>query len=257
MKHKVIRGKGRLRRLLQRRPPSERVIPHLLTLVNLTAGFLSIVLTGREQYIAAAWIIGISLVADGLDGRFARWLKAEGDFGKQLDSLADLVSFGVAPSYLLLETHLQPYGGWGLAIAILFPVAGALRLARFNLTQATGSFFGVPITVAGTFLAALYASTVNLHPEVWVLAPCVLALLMVSNVRYPDFKKLPWSRIRIMPLILPTVVSILIVRADWRAGLFLPLLLYSASGLYMAAIQSWEKTLRPRLRELAVRLKGQ
>lgn len=257
MKHKIVRGSGSLRRLLQKRPPSERVLPHLLTLINLTAGFLSIVLTGRGHYVAAAWIVGISLVADGLDGRFARWLKAEGDFGKQLDSLADLVAFGVAPSYLLLETHLAPFGWWGLIVAILFPIAGALRLARFNLLQATGAFYGVPITVAGTFLAALYASTVHLEPEVWLAAPCVLALLMVSNVRYPDFKKLPWSRIRIMPLILPTVVSLLIVRADWRAGLFLPLLLYSASGLYMAVVSAWEKTWGQRLKAFAIRLKGE
>lgn len=257
MKLKVLRGGDRLRRMLRPRPPSERVVPHLLTLINLSAGFMSIVLTGREQYVAAAWIIGISLVADGLDGRFARWLKAEGEFGKQLDSLADIVAFGVAPSYLLLETHLHVYGWWGLAIAVAFPIAGALRLARFNLLQATGTFYGVPITVAGTFLAALYASTVDLRPEVWVATPCVLALLMVSNIRYPDFKKRPWSRIRIMPLILPTIVSILIVRADWRAGLFLPLLLYSASGLYMAAIHSWDKSVRPHLLKLAVRLKGQ
>lgn len=256
MKLKIVRGRGGLRRLLQKRPPSERVVPHLLTLVNLTAGFLSIVLTGRGEYVAAAWIVGISLVADGLDGRFARWLKAEGDFGKQLDSLADIVAFGVAPSYLLLETHLHAYGWWGTAIALLFPIAGALRLARFNIMQATGSFYGVPITVAGTFLAALYASTVPLRPEVWLAAPIVLSLLMVSNVRYPDFKKRPWSRIRVMPLILPTVVSILIVHADWRAGLFLPLLLYSASGLYMSLISSWEKSLRPQLLKLAVRLRG-
>lgn len=257
MKLKIVRGRQSLRRLLDRRPPSERVIPHLLTLINLTAGFLSIVLTGRGQYVAAAWIVGISLIADGLDGRFARLFNAEGEFGKQLDSLADIVAFGVAPSYLLLETHLGVYGGWGVAVAVLFPIAGALRLARFNITTTTGTFFGVPITVAGTFLAALYASTVPLQPELWLAAPCVLGLLMVSNVRYPDFKKRPWARIRIMPLILPTVASILIVRADWRAGLFLPLLLYTASGLYMACLSAWDKSVGPRLQAFVVRLRGQ
>lgn len=157
-------------------------IPNIFTFINLSCGIFAILCILEKQYVFASIFILVAGLVDRYDGRVARYLQVSSELGKELDSLADLVSFGVAPSiliYRLFELHtFGPKGLIGLALLITFPICGAFRLARYNVSTFDGSFTGVPITITGCFLAlfALIASYVN--------TPAILAILLVALGSY-------------------------------------------------------------------------
>lgn len=257
-----VRGRWRIRAVRggkwfrERGQKSLSAIPHLFTLANLALGVVSIMQTMRGNYSIAALLIGGSLLADGLDGRLARILKADGEFGKELDSLADIVSFGAAPAILLHEISLQALGLYGLMIALLFPMAGALRLARFNIIKTSGFFMGVPITAAGTYLAAICFYEVQegtTRTAVFLLAAVALLLsyLMISTIPYPDFKKMirqGESQIPIWLQILGPLTAILWVfmASDWSvwALLVLPLTAYVVLGPWLLLLRQLDSVAR-------------
>ncbi|MEW6698399.1 MAG: CDP-diacylglycerol--serine O-phosphatidyltransferase [Bacillota bacterium] len=162
-------------------------IPSLFTLGNLLFGVFALVLALDQEYIKGGIMILLAGVMDYLDGKVARKLQVTSEFGKELDSLADLVSFGVAPAILAYSLQLSEWGYWGLAIALAFVMCGALRLARFNVTAFSGSFMGVPITVAGSIVALLIIYLGNLPVLVLPMAMLLLSYLMVSNIKVPKF----------------------------------------------------------------------
>lgn len=162
-------------------------IPSLFTLGNLLFGVFALVLALDQEYIQGGIMILLAGVMDYLDGKVARKLQVTSEFGKELDSLADLVSFGVAPAILAYSLQLSDWGYWGLAIALAFVMCGALRLARFNVTTFSGSFMGVPITVAGGIVALLIIYLGNLPVLVLPMAMLLLSYLMVSNIKVPKF----------------------------------------------------------------------
>jgi CDP-diacylglycerol--serine O-phosphatidyltransferase len=174
------------------------LLPNLITTGSLFAGFFAIVAAIDGRFLAAAWAIFIALILDGLDGRIARMTHSTSSFGVQYDSLADLVSFGVAPALLVYLWALKPFKQFGWVAAFLFVVCGALRLARFNVQ--TGSmdpryFNGFPIPSA----AMVIATSIAFYYEIGEWAPekhkyilvmiYVLSFLMVSNIKYFSFKK--------------------------------------------------------------------
>ncbi|MDD2420548.1 MAG: CDP-diacylglycerol--serine O-phosphatidyltransferase [Heliobacteriaceae bacterium] len=162
------------------------VIPNVFTLANLLLGILSLVYTMDHAYRMAAIMILLAMVLDGMDGKVARKLDVASPFGKELDSLSDLVSFGVAPAILIYAAHLfNPFGGWGLVIAILFVLCGAVRLARFNILSITTHFLGIPITVAGPLMAIFSLAGDRLPGLFFPIAMVLLSALMVSNLRVP------------------------------------------------------------------------
>lgn len=139
-------------------------------------------LATEEKYGLSAALIAVAVVFDTLDGKIAGWLRQQHDFGKQLDSLADLVSFGVAPAYLYFSLSPQ---SWLITVSLLFFAAcGMLRLARYNISQSKG-FEGVPITVNGVVFPALYLmslfSTASL--KYWPIIFVLMGILMVSSIR--------------------------------------------------------------------------
>lgn len=257
-----VQGRWRIRAIRggkwfrERGQKSLSAIPHLFTLANLTLGVVSIMQTMAGHYTIAALLIGGSLFADGLDGRLARILKADGEFGKELDSLADIVSFGTAPAILLHQVSLQGLGLYGLMIVLLFPMAGALRLARFNIVKTSGFFMGVPITAAGTFIAAICFYEVQegtTRPAVFLLAAVTLLLsyLMISTIPYPDFKKLLRKGERQIPFwlqILGPLAAILWVfmASDWSvwALLVLPLTAYVVLGPWLYLLRQLDSVSR-------------
>jgi CDP-diacylglycerol--serine O-phosphatidyltransferase len=165
------------------------IIPNTFTSLNLAFGFLSITRTLESDYFFAGVCIILAMLADALDGRTARYFGVSGDFGKELDSLSDVVSFGVAPAVLLFAMHLKE-SLFYLAPAIIFAVCAALRLARFNLntTAVKGYFMGLPSPAGGCFLATFAISGLK-APAFYVACGVLIAgLLMYSGVRYPDFK---------------------------------------------------------------------
>jgi len=184
------------------------VLPNLFTVTSIFCGFYALTLCAGEagpvQLYQAALAIFFAMFFDGFDGRVARLTKTQSDFGVQLDSLADVVSFGAAPSLLVYKWALEPLGFLGLFIAFSFAACGALRLARFNVLAARnphgggGRFFvGLPIPIAaGMLVSVIISHHAASHGEPLhaaasmpvAVAVAGLALLMVSTVRYRTFK---------------------------------------------------------------------
>ena len=184
-------------------------VPNSFTALSLLLGVASIVTTQLGELELAAWIIVWCGLLDVMDGVSARLLKATSDFGAEFDSMADLVSFGVAPAVLVLNAGLE-IGGveydsgqfWILLVAIaVFALAGAMRLARFNLRSdqpSTGWFAGLPITAAGGGMVSSVVLVLIHHPDVAASLPLhlyfpvlmfVLAMLMISRLRFPKAVK--------------------------------------------------------------------
>lgn len=164
---------------------SRKWIPNILTIINLFAGLVAILMAFNGKWvIAGALILGAALF-DSLDGRVARRLNVTSEFGRELDSLADLVSFGVAPATIAYLLTFNQLGWGGYLLAALFPVCGALRLARFNIMNVRGYFVGLPITVAGPVLAGVVMLGSFLPISVQAIALLALSALMVSTVKVP------------------------------------------------------------------------
>lgn len=194
-----LRLLGPLRRRTDRPPRRFRrgvfLVPSAFTLANLFCGYACIVYAMRGDFETAAPFIGFAIVMDMLDGRIARMTGTATAFGVEFDSLADVVSFGVAPAILVFMWGLAPLGRTGWAAGFIFVTAGAVRLARFNIQHVTDKryFVGMPIPAAAGILAA----TVYAYPygiRFWGEAIPVLtivivpALLMVSTIRFRSFK---------------------------------------------------------------------
>ncbi len=215
------------------------LIPNLITTGSLFAGFYAIAAAMDGRFHAAAWAIFIALVLDGLDGRIARLTKTTSGFGVQYDSLADLVSFGVAPALLVYLWALKPYQQFGWVAAFLFVVCGALRLARFNVQQGSFDpryFNGLPIPAAAMQIAtavAFYYEIGEWAPEkhIYILVMIyVLSFLMVSNVKYISFKKVELFRRHPFHTLVGLVLIFVVIAAAPNFMGFLVMVVYVASG---------------------------
>lgn len=210
-------------------------IPNLFTLSNLFCGFLSIVFAAQGDLKNAALLILIGMMLDSMDGRIARLLGAQSEMGKELDSLSDIVTFGVAPSILVYYVSFSEHGLVGLMVAGLFPLFGAYRLARFNVDtkNSTDYFTGVPITAAGGILTLL--TTLHQWVPTIVINASFMALcfLMVSKYKIPSFKSIPLPKYGTIITILLGCVIYLIFRSKY---LEIPYFIYIALPLYVAFI---------------------
>lgn len=185
-----------------RRPARESLrwgiylIPSLFTVGNMFCGFAAVLHSINGRLTLAAWLLILAGVLDGLDGRIARLAHASSEFGKEYDSLADVISFGLAPAVLVYLWGLWMLGRWGAAAAFLFLVAGSVRLARFNVKAAHGErgyFTGLPIPAGAGALAVMVLAApeppagraAGIATSVYVL---LVALLMVSTVAYRSYK---------------------------------------------------------------------
>jgi CDP-diacylglycerol--serine O-phosphatidyltransferase len=166
---------------------NKRLIPNIVTLTNLVLGVVSLCFTMNLQYKEAAVAILLAMIMDGMDGRLARRLKVSSDFGKELDSLSDLVSFGVAPAILTYAAEMNRLGNWTLLLAIVFALCGAIRLARFNVLNIKTYFVGVPITFAGPLMAIFILLSNHLPAYFYPVATVLLSYLMVSKFKIPKY----------------------------------------------------------------------
>jgi CDP-diacylglycerol---serine O-phosphatidyltransferase len=184
------------------------VLPNLFTVSSIFLGFYALVLCAGDatpqQLYQAALAIFFAQFFDAFDGRVARMTKTQSDFGVQLDSLADVMSFGAAPALLVYKWALAPLGFVGIFVAFSFAACGALRLARFNVLAARGDkgssrfFVGLPIPLAAGAIVALviahyreFGSTTDAATRVPIaLVVVLLSFLMVSTIRYRTFKDL-------------------------------------------------------------------
>ena len=158
-------------------------LANAITLSNLGLGIVAIILITKDLSHMSLVFIFLAAIFDRFDGMVARHFQAESDCGKELDSLSDLVSFGVAPALLIYHTDLSMMLWVGIAATIFFIITGAVRLARYNVKEFDGAFYGVPITAAGVLLTLSYFLSPYVGPPFFVILMFVLGALMVSNIR--------------------------------------------------------------------------
>ncbi len=238
-----------LRRASDRRRPRLRrgvyLLPSLFTMGNMFCGYACVVYAMRGEYETAAPFIGFAIVLDMLDGRIARLTGAASAFGVEFDSLADVISFGMAPAILSFQWGLSPLGRLGWAAGFLYVAAAAIRLARFNIqTGAAGDkryFAGMPSPAA----AAVPAATVYAYP--WglydyrealpalamVLVP---AVLMVSTIRFRSFKNLDLQSRRPYRVLMLIAAAIMLIAWLHRYVLVVTAYAYLASAFVGMAI---------------------
>lgn len=173
------------------------LLPNLLTTGNLFCGVYAIVLALNGRFLASAWVILAAIFFDFLDGQVARLKKATTRFGLEYDSLADLVSFGLAPIVIVYLGFLKGMGRIGVGLVFIYIACAALRLARFNAQKATlekVSFIGLPTPAAGGFIASGIIFVSNNSYSAWIhLGPIIvlaLSFLMVSAFKYPGLRVL-------------------------------------------------------------------
>lgn len=228
----------RWQNLREKRRSGIFLLPSLFTTANLFSGFLAVLFTANGRYEQAAVAIFAAILLDILDGKVARLTNTTTQFGLEFDSLADVVSFCVAPAFLLYAWALSHLGRAAWLAAFLFVICGAIRLARFNVYAGLLDrrfFVGLPTPAA----AGLAAATVLLLAEEeiarWGLlaisaATYIVAVLMVSTFRYWSFKEVDFSRRHRVGILLLVVLAVLIVATAPQFFLFTLFGLYVLSG---------------------------
>jgi len=229
------------------------VVPSLFTLFNLFFGIWSMVLATRGEFYRAGWFIVFAGILDTLDGRVARISGTGTRFGAELDSLVDIVSFGVAPAFLMFQVEFAGAGSAAWIFCYFYVMAAAIRLARFNVTQAgrTKSYFiGLPSPAAGMTVATFYPFTqtelfASLHRLPWHLLlnflMIALTILMVSNVHYAT---LPRAGFRTLGgLLRLLLIVVILVFGIWQHDVFLfPLgIVYMSYGVVRAVLLGFFK----------------
>ena len=222
------------------------VLPNALTTLNLFLGYYAIVKiiqsvsTDNVQFSKAGVAILLAGICDSLDGRVARLMKTTSDFGLAYDSLADLISFCLAPALLVYTWGLTPFGRIGWLAAFLYFGSGALRLARFNATsgaKAPRNFQGLPSPAA----AGLVTTVIMIHPDLdsatqpdrvyLVFLVYFVALLMVSNIRFRSFKEIDFAKQHPFSVMILLLVLLIIVVAKPILTLLLISVAYVAGGV--------------------------
>ncbi|MEZ0387034.1 MAG: CDP-diacylglycerol--serine O-phosphatidyltransferase [Verrucomicrobium sp.] len=246
------------------REPRIYVLPNLMTAGNMLCGFMAILHivgrfqpdTGHQRYMWAIGFILVACVFELLDGRLARMSGQSSDFGREFDSLADIVSFGMAPALLVHDIVLAEFektmGGVGWLIACIYLVCGAMRLARFNClaaietpeTKSSKSFRGCPIPAAAGVIVSLTMTLMwldGMDREIgkWKYTLPVLMLLlsylMVSNLEYPSFKSINWRTRRSFHWVL---ISIIVLAFTVKAWQWMPTVLFVAYLAY-GLVRPW------------------
>jgi len=251
--------------------PKIYFLPNLMTACNLACGFFAVLMIFRgllevgntkippkeyyehvkPYYEYAILLIFGSCFFDLLDGRLARLGGQESPFGQEFDSLADIISFGMAPAMLLSKAVLFPLGNIGWGIALIYLVCGAMRLARFNCLAAlpkkpgaSNDFRGLPIPMAAGFIASLTFLLIDLHQNdhelgywKYVLGGAMLGLsfLMISDVRYPSFKKVDWRTRGTLGAI---IIAILLIFITVQFRYVMPVVVFSLYLIY-GMIRPW------------------
>ncbi len=225
-------------------PNYRPIFPNIFTTGNLICGFLSIISAAEGDPTQAAWFIILAGFLDALDGKVARLSGATSAFGKELDSLSDMISFGIAPAFLIYTFKLSALGKWGWIIGIVYISAAAFRLARYNLlaqTEEKSNFMGLPVPPAGLTLAAFVIFCHHLwggirYEEYLISMMIIFSGLMVSQVEYdtiPDHFNSRQNRIKLLYLVVLALAAL--IRP--RLLMFPVFLLYVAIGLVKEAVR--------------------
>ncbi|MBI5849026.1 MAG: CDP-diacylglycerol--serine O-phosphatidyltransferase [Nitrospirae bacterium] len=216
------------------------LLPNTLTLCGMFCGFYAIMSAINDNFLYAAWAILLANIFDGLDGWIARMTNTTTRFGVELDSLSDLVAFGVAPSVMMYKWALMSYGRLGWAAAFLFVACGALRLARFNVqTGNPGSkaFKGMPIPGAASILSSViifyYVHWDGIPGKhvIYLLLTIFLALLMVSTLRYHGIKEVDFKEKKPFWMLIVFVMILFVMLIHPSTAIFVFAMVYLFWGI--------------------------
>ena len=214
------------------------ILPSLFTTGNVFCGFYAFVAVLNEQFYFAAWAIVAGMIFDGLDGRIARLTKTTSAFGEQYDSLADIITFGMAPAFLAYSWVLKPFGRLGWMAAFLFLLCATLRLARFNVTKPeirSKHFIGLPSPASAVVIASIVIAfedlfATRMNPFIMVMVVYALAFLMVSNIKYPAFKQFDFKKRVVFSRFLFVILFIYVLATIPRVALFILGITYAIIG---------------------------
>ncbi len=230
------------------------LLPNLFTTLNMFCGFYAVIASINGKFVAAAYALVIAGIFDNLDGKIARATRSTSKFGVEFDSLADLISFGMAPGVMMYLWVLNPLGRIGWLACFLFVVCGALRLARFNTqvdTVSSDNFVGLPIPAG----AGMNAVTVlfchklgienQVHPFVFLAMIYMLSFLMVSTIRYNSFKTAGLFANKNFNVLVTSILVLIFVAAQPAIALFLFGVTYVLSGPLRALRHQWSVRHQP------------
>jgi len=213
------------------------VLPNLFTASSIFVGVISIVEASKGNFVLASWLILLALIFDGLDGRIARMTNTTSQFGVEFDSLADIISFGIAPAMLLYFFVGHDFGRFGILVSALYVIFGAIRLARFNISTAKTDpnvFIGLPIPTAAIFVSMwillFHKYTLENYSIMLLILALGVAVLMVSNFRYPSFKKVKLDKPMVFKTMIIAVILASLLYLFSAEGFALIILLYVLYG---------------------------
>jgi len=187
----------------------KQFVPHALTLANLASGFLAIYFIFNNQPLIAVGLIALGFIFDMLDGLVARLLKVSGPLGVQLDSLADTVTFVVAPAFLVINNYFSSY--LGLAVGIFIVACGVTRLAIFNITKSLDHFKGMSVPYFTAVVIAMVLVKISFGEIAMAIFFVLLALLMVSKIRFPSLKDKKYLKYKYSGVLLLALLSVMLL----------------------------------------------
>lgn len=202
-------------------PPVRRyryLAPNGVTAANISCGFISMIVASEGRYEVAVYLLVVAIMLDTLDGNIARWLHATSEFGQEMDSFSDALSFGAAPAFLVYQALLRNLEPFGLAVALVYLLCAVLRLTRFNLT--TDAHFkarrtvGAPVPVAAGYMLVAVLMRDQVRPSHIALMVLLLAGLMVSRIPLPNLKGRSFVTLMLFVGIVNYLV--VVVRPNWN-----------------------------------------
>jgi CDP-diacylglycerol--serine O-phosphatidyltransferase len=227
------------------------ILPNIFTSLNLFFGFYAVIASINGRFTAAAAAIIIGVLFDVMDGKIARATNTVSKFGIEYDSLADLISFGLAPGIMIYLWSLKPMGRIGWLAAFLFMACGALRLARFNsqVGKTSGDYFvGLPIPAGAGMAAATFlflhklGIETKINPIFILMILYLLSFLMVSTIKYNSFKKTELFKKMNFNVLVSIILVLIFIAAQPSVALFFLALIYTASGPVMRFKHQRDKT---------------
>ncbi|GGW85616.1 CDP-diacylglycerol--serine O-phosphatidyltransferase [Alteromonas halophila] len=215
------------------------LLPNLLTTAGLFSGFFAVVSSMNGRFEAAAVAVFVAMIFDGLDGRVARMTNTQSDFGAEFDSMADMVSFGVAPALVAYNWGLSELGKLGWLAAFIYVAGAALRLARFNTQvgiadkrffQGLASPASAAVTAGLVWVGVEYDINGNDYGIIVALVTSIAGLLMVSNFKYNSFKEVDWHGKVPFVGLLVVLMAFIVVATEPALVLFIVFALYALAG---------------------------
>jgi CDP-diacylglycerol--serine O-phosphatidyltransferase len=224
-------------------PRTVPFLPNFVTTIGLFFGFNSLHFSLMGKFYMAAVMIFLAAFIDAIDGRIARATNSTSAFGKEYDSLSDVICFGVAPAIMIYLWELKDYGRLGFLACFLFVACGALRLARFNtdISSDNTKFTGLPIPVAAAAIASLVllSDKVGAIPDIPVLiAVYCLSFLMVSTIKYPSFKHVEYIKAHPFQLLVAGLLLVVVIASAPEIMSFVLTMTFVVGGLLLSAISA-------------------